>query len=609
MPRPDQDYWKPSEVARLLALVESERRYYQELFAALPVPAAVFDRNLALAAANREFRARFDLQTRDLGGIHLFDLLPSHDLEEAVARVAEGPDTRAEASVEIGLREPRTSRVALRRTWGWREDSEFELLLSVEEVAAEPAAGLELPPPFIAWVLDEQAESFLWVSPGCEDRLGLPAEAWQSVTTWAESRVHAEDREHYLRFFRETLPQMGAGTIQYRLHDAAGALRRVQESAVRAGDGAFHGISLDATTVHHLAQRDRHRAKHEALQRLSGRLAHVANNLLMIISGYTEELAGSLPEGDTRRGDLEEILRASARLAGLTTQLTTFARPMPAGIAPFSWNEWAARHEPPAQAAGADWLVEGNADLLARFVEDVRHAAAAFAPSGATLEIAFAPHAESDEAEILIPLPGLTPEAADTFLEPFSGPREGPDPPIGPAAAAGALEGAGMTVFVDEDASLLRIRARARRVEAAAPAPPPEPRPIILLLEDEDGIRTLIEKALQRAGYDVLSAPWAEQVLAFCAERAEPVDLLISDIIMPGAGGREVAEKLRERWPSLRVLFISGHHDDQKLAQDVLSGSAAGTTLLLPKPFAISDLLSSVETLLGRRRSAAAGTS
>ncbi len=609
MPRPEQDYWKPSEVARLLALVESERRYYQELFAALPAPAAVFDRNLALVTANREFRARFDVRMRELGDIQLFDLLPSRALEEAVARVVEGPDTRAEAFVEIGLREPRTCRVALRRTWGWREDGESEFLLTVEEAAAEPSAGLELPPPFIAWVLDEQAETFLWVSPGCEDRLGLPAEAWQSVTTWAESRVHAEDREHYLRFFRETLPQTGGGTIRYRLHDAAGGLRRVQESAVRAGDGAFHGISLDASAEHLGARRDRHRAKHEALQRLSGRLAHVANNLLMIIGGYAEELARSLPEDDTRRGDLEEILRASARLAGLTTQLTTFARPMPAGIAPFSWNEWAARHAPPAQAAEADWLVEGNADLLARFVEDVRHAAAAFAPSGAAPEIAFAPHAESDEAEILIPLPGLTPEAADTFLEPFSGPREGPDPPIGPAAAAATLEGAGMTVFVDVDASLLRIRARARRVEAAAPAPPPEPRPIILLLEDEDGIRTLIEKALQRAGYEVLSAPWAEQVLAFCAERAEPVDLLISDIIMPGAGGREVAEKLRERWPSLRVLFISGHHDDQKLAQDLLSGSAAGTTLLLPKPFAISDLLSSVETLLGRRRSAAAGTS
>ncbi len=609
MPRPDQDYWKPSEVARLLALVESERRYYQELFAALPAPAAVFDRNLALVTANREFRARFDVQMRELGDIQLFDLLPSRALEEAVARVVEGPDTRAEAFIEIGLREPRTCRVALRRTFGWREDGEPEFLLTVEESAAEQAAGLELPPPFIAWVLDEQAETFLWVSPGCEDRLGLPAEAWQSVTAWAESRVHAEDRERYLRFFRETLPQTGGGTIRYRLHDAAGGLRRVQESAVRAEDGAFHGMSLDASAEHLAVRRDLHSAKREALQRLSGRLAHAANNLLMIISGYAEELAGSLPEDDTRRGDLEEILRASARLAGLTTQLTTFARPVPAEVTPFSWNEWAGRHAPSAQAAEADWLVEGNAGLLTRFVEDVRHAAAAFTPSGAAPEIVFAPHAETNEVEILMPLPGLTPGAADTFLEPFSGPREGPDPPIGPAAAAGALEAAGMTVFVDEDAGLLRIRGRARRVEAVAPAPPPEPRPIILLLEDEDGIRTLIEKALQRAGYDVLSAPWAEQVLAFCAERAEPVDLLISDIMMPGAGGREVADKLRERWPSLRVLFISGHHDDQKLAQDLLSGSAAGTTLLLPKPFALSDLLSSVETLLGHRRSTAAGTS
>lgn len=616
MPRPEQDNWKPVEVARLLALVETERRYYQELFAALPVPAAVLDDQLALVTVNREFRRRFSLEYQELGRLRLPDLLPSPVLDEAAARIVDGRETRAEASVEVGLREPRTYRVALQRTQGWQDGDSSEILLTVEETtSAGTPALIEVPAPLTAWTLDDQAETFLWVSPECEQRLGIPEAAWQTVSGWAESRVHAADREDYFRFYGEILPRDGHGILEYRLFDGGGGPRRVREFVTRGADGRFHGITLDTTIDERARRRDRERAKREALGRLSGRLAHVANNLLMIISGYSEELLEDLPEEDARRTDVEEIIRASARLAGLTTQLTGFARPSPPAVTTFSWDEAFPLIQPGAPPEESGWLIEGNAPLLAQFVQEIRRASKAFCPPGAAPVVSLIESAEPEHVDIRITLPGLTPQAADTLFEPFSGPREGSDPPLGAAALVGPLETAGMAVDLDPDEAVIVIGARARRagqvVAAAtsepAAAEPPPPGPAILLVEDEDGIRSLIEKALTRAGYQVFSAPWAEEALVLAQQLDKPADLLISDIVMPGAGGREVAEQLRARWPALRVLFISGHHDDPILQQQILSGRAAGVTLLLRKPFTLNELLSSVETLLGRQRAAGSG--
>jgi CheY-like chemotaxis protein/PAS domain-containing protein len=594
MPRPEHDHWKPGDVARLLALVETERRYYQELFAALPVPAAVLDEECGLVAANREFRHRFGLEYQDLGRVRLADLLPSDVLEEAAARVVDGRDTRAEAHVEVGVREPRAYRVALQRTHGWQEGDRAEVLLTVEETApAEVAAPLELPAPLVAWTLDEESGLFTWVSPACEERLGIPEAAWSTLEAWAETRVHADDRAEFLRFYQQSLHETGAGTLTYRLHDGSGRVRRVREYTLRRAHGRIGGVTVELAGEERAQRRAVEAAKRAALERLSGRLAHVANNLLMIVGGYGEELRDSLPDEDSRREDIEEILRAAGRLAALTTQLTGYARPSPAERGEFRWRDWVQGHG--GSGSGGDWVLEGNADLLNQLLEELSRVCGP--PGALSLE-----ETDAEETrEIVIPLPALTPEAAECLFEPFSGPRVGSDPPLGIAALVVPMESAGMEMDLDPESKALRVRLRARAGEAR------QERACILLVEDEDGIRALIEKALRRAGYEVLSAPWAEQALALSQSMTAPPALLISDIMMRGAGGREVAEQLRARWPGLRVLFITGHHDDPLLEQQLIAGQAAGTAMLLRKPFSLADLLSAVETLAGRTRGAAAG--
>ncbi|MBI5087134.1 MAG: hypothetical protein HZB13_21360, partial [Acidobacteria bacterium] len=194
MQRPGHDQWKSTEVARLLALVESERRYYQDIFAVLPLPVALVDPGWNLTAVNREFRRRFALEHTDLSRLRLPDLFPDPALETALAEVLATGQVREWDSAAP------PARVSILRMPGWQAGSEDELLLIFQPTGAVEAVPVQ-------------------------------------------------------RVDRETI-----------------------ESAKRG-----------------------------AVERLSARLAHVANNLLMIIGGYSEELLLSLPEADPRRDDVQQI--------------------------------------------------------------------------------------------------------------------------------------------------------------------------------------------------------------------------------------------------------------------------------------------------------------
>jgi hypothetical protein len=118
MQRSDSSYWKTSEVARLLALVESERRYYQDLLAALPVAVAVVGEDQSLVTVNREFKQRFGVSAESLSSLRVADLLPDPKLEQALAEVIAGGQRRAAIDIRLG---PKRLRVALRHTFGWQD--------------------------------------------------------------------------------------------------------------------------------------------------------------------------------------------------------------------------------------------------------------------------------------------------------------------------------------------------------------------------------------------------------------------------------------------------------------------------------------------------------
>jgi len=504
MQRVEQQFWKSAEVARLLELVESERRYFQQLLATLPVAVAVAAADGALRAANEAFRRMFALTPEDVPQARVNDLFPGCPVADWVADVAE-------TGVSI-------------------EDCEL--------MAGE----------------DPGARHFLLMLD--------PAPAWRDGR-------HPEVLLTVLELERE---EDASGTEK--------APRPEQESPAAAPSPALPA--------------DVERAKRAAIERLSARVAHVANNLLMIIGGYGEEILESLPEGDVRRTGMAEILRAAERLARITNDLNalTVAREYPVETLDLrqwmetrksDWAQWCVDVEPPEPGLCA--LVP--TELLEQILVDAsRYLCHALGPDARPRLRAAA--SSPDRLQIRIEWPGaiLGEDARERFFEPFSGEKAGADPPVGIAAHVKSWEKISGTMALEDNAFVLEC--------PRAPAPAPQQQ-TVLLVDDEPGIRSLIARALEREGFAVLQAGSAQDALQAWQDRTSAPALLVTDLTMPGVSGRELAERLRLRWPDLPVLFISGYTADQQLA-----GSTApdAKTRFLHKPFTIQRLLAVAAELL-----------
>ena len=491
MQRIEHDQWKSSDVARLLALVETERRYYQDLFSLLPVAVAVVDDAWGLTAFNREFRRLLGLQHADLAGIRLPDLIPDPALEAAMEEVRASGIAQPSCLVRIGAVDGGIRlRVSIQKSPGWLADDSAELLLTLQQAIEPPSAP--------------------------------PAE-----------------------FPSELIEQHKRG----------------------------------------------------AVERLSGRVAHAANNLLMIIGGYSEELASSLAWDDPRRADIAEIVKASDRLAAITHNLNSLTRPPAVTAEDFEAVSW-------TQAQAARLGIATSLDLSTPLVlhgapllleQAVREAHRYLAPHASNGRLVLAVRATADRfIDLTLSLDGaeLPPDAAERIFEPFSGAKEGTDPPLGLAGLIRPLEQLGCTVRLKGNSTLLI------RCPQGNELPPPKPKARILLLEDEPGIRSLILKALERDGYAITQASGADDALAVCRTASQCPDLLITDIRMPGLQGRALAGAILAEHPGIKVLYISGSTGDEELDRQIGQQDLLPGTRFLAKPFTVSALLAQVHGLL-----------
>jgi len=353
--------------------------------------------------------------------------------------------------------------------------------------------------------------------------------------------------------------------------------------------------------------------KMEAVGRLAGGVAHDFNNLLTGIMGYSELVLARMAPGDPRRGEIEEIRRAGERAASLTRQLLLFSR-----------------HEAvKPQVLDANAIVSDMERLLRRLIgEDVslRVSLAPDAghvevdrghleqvllnlcvnardamPDGGTLELSTRNH----EGKVVLSVRdsgcGMTPEVLAHLFEPFFTTKEaGKGTGLGLSTVYGIVRGAGGRVAVSSEVGKgSTFEVHLPRVEKSLPgpvrtetAPPATGRETILVVEDEDIVRDLAQLALEMHGYDVLVAPGPRYVAGVLDGRTDPIHLLVTDVVMPGMSGPELARGLVAERPGLKVVYTSGY------TGGALQKSGVAGDGFLQKPFTPSQLAKKVREVL-----------
>jgi PAS domain S-box-containing protein len=387
----------------------------------------------------------------------------------------------------------------------------------------------------------------------------------------------------------------------------------------------------DVTESRRLAEQLAQAQRLESLGRLAGGIAHDFNNLLAVISGYADVVAREV-EDATATHAVREIERASRRAADLTSQLLAFSRRRPGAPRPVDVAATVRGLRSMLErllGADVELIVAVDQDLppvvadraqLEQVVVNLAINARDAMPGGGTLRIEVEsvvlegdrPHAHlglDPGCYVAIAVTdtgaGIPPELIDHVFEPFFTTKEvGQGTGLGLASVHGSVAQAGGHVLVESapgagSTFLVYLPAGSRDAPPARTAQPvsgptaggPE---TILLCEDEEALRALLERMLTRAGYRVVAAAEPAGARARAAELEGAYDAVVTDVVMPGGSGLELAETLRARYGVRPLLFISGYNAETvDRAASLPPGSA-----FLEKPFDSADLLATLRALL-----------
>jgi len=738
MERTDLDQWRGREVARLLALVETQRRYYQEIVASIPVGLLVLSSDLRILLANGEARKIFALHAGS-SPRRMDTILPASLLDRVEDVLKTGaPQT---GLIVNNSREKRRLRVGILPIRNWDEEAAQEAVLTVEDltgvaiqqelILAAPAAPapapivklpavVELPvvevsvvdapvvdtpvvdtpvvdspvvdapvadatlkdlavespvavqpavqtPPAveeaptisarqlldnvdaIVWAVELPSMKFIFASPQAEKLLGFAPEHWTSHPSFWLDRIKESDRDWVAQSYQRAVETGVAHACEFQAISAGGSAVWLREYArllppaeaetPQAAEGQpryMIGFAVDVSERRMLEDQLVQSERVEAVSRLASRLAHDLNNMLMILTGYSEELLTGLAAGSTLRADVQEILVATDRMSGLTGQLLSFARrpgvdptemDLEATLAKFSprWSALLGTHvgielrlsaEPHWIRADAPQLEQVMTAIVER-TRQAMHAGEKIVVETSSLQVhedlrrAGAPLQPGNYAVISIVAPG-EPLDADAKAAMFECSLPGKEPWDDLAAtlsrAYGVVRQWGGDILVSNgprSATVFRVflprlpapQPAREPVMAAEPPPaapePPSPLATILVVEDEAGIRALVRKILRRQGYEVLEAANGQDALALCRDHVQRVDLLITDVLMPHMGGRELVERLQTQGHDMKVLYVSGYTGEATAYSDLPPGTA-----FLQKPFTLGSLLDKVKEVL-----------
>jgi PAS domain S-box-containing protein len=370
-----------------------------------------------------------------------------------------------------------------------------------------------------------------------------------------------------------------------------------------------------------------HAQKMEALGRLAGGIAHDFNNLMMAISGYTELVLQDQRLSPTSREDVAQIRRAVFRAAELTQQILAYSRRQMLQPVPVSLNlllgeaSGMLRRLMPENIELKLALDPKTPDVLVdpghmlQVVMNLALNARDAMPNGGALGIRTAvTDAVASESgngagrrvQLVVTDngTGIDPKVLPLIFDPFFTTKpQGEGSGLGLSTVFGIVKQSGGQIDVQSDLnkgttftiSLPAAPAVIPRDEAIEPqAPARSGGEVILVVEDDDQVRTVVSKGLPRLGYEVLVVRNAEEALALVEKHPGRIDLLLTDVVMPGLSGPQLADRLTARRPETRVVFMSGYPE----AQDPALGFSLDGRSYLQKPFALAELAEKIRTAL-----------
>lgn len=444
--------------------------------------------------------------------------------------------------------------------------------------------------------------------------------------------ARAEEHQRLIEEFRRT-GRLDGIEVKWKRKDGSPITVRISGRAVSSADepaDVLEAIAEDVTDRRVLEDQFRQAQKMEAVGRLAGGVAHDFNNLLMVISGYAEVILAQLDLHHPLHEKARAIQQASDRATTLTRQLLAFSRKQLLELKVVDVNTIVEDMERLLRP-----LIGENVDLVTKLAADAGHTRADAGqleqvlmnlvvnakdamPDGGKLTIQ-TQHIAVDDSHrwgqtfirrgsyVLLSVSdtgmGMDKETQSRIFEPFFTTKDkGKGTGLGLSTVYGIVKQSGGYVMVQsEEGRGTSFHIYLPRVEA-----PPEihAAPVartalggtetVLLVEDEESVRHLVRETLTTKGYHVVEAENGEAGLAAAAKQEGKIDLVITDVVMPGMGGRELVKQLAATRPDTKVLYLSGYTEEAINGEGIETGAA-----FLQKPFTLQNLSRKVREVLG----------
>ncbi len=405
---------------------------------------------------------------------------------------------------------------------------------------------------------------------------------------------------------------------------------------LRNAEGEAEGaicMSLDVTDRKQLEEQFRQAQKMEAVGRLAGGIAHDFNNLLMVIQGYADLMVERVPAGDSLRRNAEQIRMAAQRAASLTRQLLAFSRKQILEPKVLNVQTIVADMEKILRRLiGEDidlvtssakdlGLVKVDRGQIEQVIMNLAVNARDAMPNGGRLTIETANvelDASMTHASVVL-APGKYVMLAVTdngcgmdeatqahIFEPFFTTKEqGKGTGLGLATVYGVVKQSGGYVWVySEPGHGTTFKIYLPRIDEgdststgdiqSDASSRPKGSEVVLLVEDEQGVRELAQEYLQMCGYKVLTASDGHAAVELASMHSGPIHLLMTDVVMPGISGRELADRVSAIRPDIKVLYMSGYTDRAISHHGILETGA----VFLQKPFTLSTLAAKLREIL-----------